>query len=128
MVITVALDQSADAARPFIERAQATHPSLIDSEHHTAALFGMINVPTVVWIDEHGRIVRPPAIEHGSDQFKAFHGQDHQPHLDALARWVREGAIPMTADAARDGQLPPTADEQLARAEFSLAWHLHRTG
>ena len=24
--------------------------------------------------------------------------------------------------------MPPTEDEQLARAEFSLAWHLHRTG
>ena len=31
--ITVALDRSADDARPYIERAAPTHPSLIDSEH-----------------------------------------------------------------------------------------------
>ena len=127
-MITVALDQSAEAARPFIERARPTHPALIDTEHRVAALFGMINIPTAVWIDEQGVIVRPPAIEHGSDQFKAFHGLDHEPHLAALDRWVRDGTLPMTAEAAREGQLPPTPDEQLARTEFTLAWHLHRAG
>jgi hypothetical protein len=36
--ITVALDSSADALRPFIERANPTHPSLIDTDHRTSEL------------------------------------------------------------------------------------------
>jgi len=48
-----------DASRPFIEAANATHPSLLDPTHKVDALFGVINIPNVVWIDETGTIVRP---------------------------------------------------------------------
>ena len=52
-VVTVALDTGGiDAARPWIERAKAEHPSLIDQAHVMDALFGIVNVPCGVWIDE----------------------------------------------------------------------------
>jgi hypothetical protein len=47
------------ASRPFIEAAHADHPSLLDPEHRMDALFGVVNIPNVVWIDEQGVIVRP---------------------------------------------------------------------
>ena len=50
----------ADASRPFIEAAAPTHPSLLDPTHRMDALFGVVNIPNVVWIDESGTIVRPP--------------------------------------------------------------------
>lgn len=126
--MTVALDQCPDDAREYIERTVVEHPSLIDSEHRVAHLYGIINISTIIWIDEEGRMVRPPLIEYGSDMFKEFHGQESQPHLDAVRRWVRTGELPLEADAVREGQVPPTTEEQLARAEFALAWHLHRSG
>ena len=43
----------------FIEQARPAHPSLIDSAHVTDELFGFVNVPNAVWIDESGTIVRP---------------------------------------------------------------------
>lgn len=49
-----------EASRPFIEAAQPDHPSLLDPTHQLDALFGVVNIPNVVWIDEHGMIVRPP--------------------------------------------------------------------
>jgi len=58
-VLAVALDQ-AESARPWIEAAKATYPCLIDSDHHVADLYNLVNVPQAVWIDEQGRIVRPP--------------------------------------------------------------------
>ena len=58
-IVTVALDVDADAARPFIEQAQPEHPSLIDQAHVVDELFGIVNVPNGVWIDEDGMIVRP---------------------------------------------------------------------
>ncbi len=127
-VITVALDRSAEDARPYIEKAKAQHPSLIDSEHRVAHLYGVINVSTVVWIDEEGRVVRPNAIEYGSDIFKEFHGLESAPHLDALRAWVKEGKLSDGPEELRAKLMLPSANEQLARAEFSLAWHLHQAG
>ena len=90
--------------------------------------FGIINISTVIWIDEAGRIVRPPAIEYGTDLFKDFHGKDPAPHLDAVRRWVLAGELAMTTDEVARAQPVPTADEQLGRAEFALAWFLFRRG
>lgn len=58
-VVTVALDVDPEKARPWIEDAAPTHPSLIDAAHVTNELFGFNNVPMAVWIDETGTLVRP---------------------------------------------------------------------
>ena len=57
-VATVALDIEPAHAHPWIDAAAQTHPSLIDTEHVTGGLFGFINIPMAVWIDESGTIVR----------------------------------------------------------------------
>jgi hypothetical protein len=89
----------------------------------------MINVPTVVWIDERGRIVRPNDAAFGNDTFVALHGRPAGPHLDAVRAWVRRGTLPFADDnAIRAHQVLPTAEEQLARAEFALARYLHGAG
>ena len=60
-VVTVALDSAGpEAARPWIEAARPEHPALIDEQHRLDELFGIVNVPSGVWIDEAGVIVRPP--------------------------------------------------------------------
>ena len=128
VVITVALDRSAEDARPFIEAAAPAHPSLVDTEHLVADLYDMINVPTVVWIDEQGRIARPNDVAFGSDQFKDLTGIESAPHLEALRLWVKEGKAPLTPDQVRRQQMLPSAGQQMARAEFTLAWHLHQAG
>ena len=126
--ITVALDRCADDPRPYIERAQPTHPSLIDTEHQVADLYAMINVPTMVWIDEAGRIVRPNDAQFGTDTFTQFHGKRSAPFLAAVHAWVtgKQGAL--TPAQVRSQQLLPTPEGQLARAEFTLAWYLHQQG
>ena len=127
-MISVALDKSPDDVRSFIEAAAPTHPSLIDREHRVADLYRIINVPTVVWIDERGRIVRPNDVAFGTDTFKDLTGIDSAPHLEALRAWVKEGTLPFDDSQVRDLQVLPTEQEQLARAEFSLAWYLHQRG
>ena len=136
-VLTVALDQSPEDSRPYVERALAAHPpkspahanvSLVDSNHVVAHRYGIINISTVIWIDENGLVVRAPAIEYGTDMFKDFHGKDPGPHLDAVRQWVRSGELPMTSGEVSRRQPVPTQDEQLARAEFALAWFLFRRG
>ena len=63
-MVTVALDVDPEAARPFIEEAKPDHPSLIDRAHVVDELFGVVNVPNGVWIDEDGMIVRPAEPAH----------------------------------------------------------------
>jgi hypothetical protein len=128
VIISVALDQSGEDIRPFIEEAKPAHPSLIDTEHVLADLYGMVNIPTAVWIDEDGNIVRPNEPVFGSDMFKDFHGMDTDIHKNELRAWVREGKLPFSPEEIRARQMLPTRDEQLARTEFTLAWHLHGAG
>ncbi len=88
----------------------------------------MINVPTVVWIDEAGHIVRPNDAQFGTDTFTQFHGKHSAPFLAAVRAWAT-GKRPALAPAqVRSQQLLPTPEHQLARAEFTLAWHLHQQG
>lgn len=58
-VVTVALDVEPAHTYKWIDAASPTHPSLIDSTHVTDELFGFVNIPMAVWIDETGTIVRP---------------------------------------------------------------------
>ena len=126
--ITVALDRCADDPRPFVERARPTHPSLLDTEHRLAELFHIVNVPTMIWIDERGRIVRPQDNQFGTDMFTQFHGKASAPYLDLVRAWVREGKGALAPDDVRRHQQVPSADQQSARAERALAWHLHQAG
>ncbi|MFK8025626.1 MAG: hypothetical protein AB8G26_16840 [Ilumatobacter sp.] len=60
-IVTVSLELSGpEASRSLIEAAAPEHPALLDTAHRMGELFGVVNIPNVVWIDEAGMIVRPP--------------------------------------------------------------------
>ncbi len=131
VIISVALDEDAEAVRQWAldEPPSPTRlPVLVDRDHLVAERFGVINVPSTVWIDEEGRIVRPPAIAPGDDQFREFTKIDSSVHHDELRRWVREGDLPVDEQEIARRQVDPDDDLQQARAERRLAMHLHRMG
>lgn len=124
----MALDGSAEAARPWIEAARPTHPALIDPRHLVADLYHMVNVPTVVWIDEHARIVRPNDVAFGTDTFRHITGIEAARHLGLVRAWARGETRPAGPVAVRAEQRLPTAADQQARAEFGLGEWLLRQG
>ena len=126
-VITVAIDRSPEDPRPYIETAGATHPSLIDTEHVAADLYNIVNVPTVVWIDEDGRIVRPQDVHYVSNEFAAITQFHNRKPIEALRAWVRGEAPAYTGDVVADTKVP-TATDQEARAAFAVAWWLTKQG
>ncbi len=128
MVITVALDKSPEDARPWIEAAKPAHPSLIDVRHGLADLYNIVNVPTVLWIDEHGRIVRPNDVAFGTDTFTPITGLEAAKHLAALRAWVRGEAPALPEARVRQLQSLPTGRDQQARAEFGLGEWLFERG
>ncbi len=114
----VALDD-VEAARPWIEKAGLTFPAVVDPHHVTADRYGITNVPSVVWVDEDDRIVKPPTIAPGDDRFVEFTKVASGRHHEALRRWVRSGEVPDVPEVA--GR---TWNEQLALAHRRLAAHL----
>jgi len=126
--VTVALDRCSDDPRPFIEGAGATHPSLVDPEHRVAELYEIVNVPTIFWIDEEGRIVRPHDAQFGTDTFTQFHGKSSGPYLEMIRAWVRDGSGALSPEEVRKLAIHATPEVRQAKAERSLAWHLHKAG
>ena len=149
-VVTVALDTGgAEAAGPWIDAAKAQHPSLIDQAHRLDELLGITNVPTGVWIDEDGVLVRPPEVAHpGRSVLRDMlreHGipKDAPPimletlaeaskirvkpevYADALRNWDAH-ALPPDEVVARSRPRAPELSE--AAAHFELGAHLHRAG
>jgi hypothetical protein len=131
VIIAVALDEDTDAVRQWARDeppTPLTYPVLIDREYRLAELYGIVNVPTTVWIDEHDRIVRPAAITPADDRFKDFTNIDSSLHHEALRQWVNGTEAPLDDQAVRDRQVLPTPELQAARAERRLAMHLLRDG
>jgi hypothetical protein len=102
----------------------------------------MVNVPQCVWIDEAGRIVRPPETAGSTDHFRRMDlatrtmSADDQAarlatraaYLGAVADWVRTGRHALPRDEAQ-AKLPRiTADMALADACFRLGVWLRREG
>jgi hypothetical protein len=151
-IVTVALDTGgADAAGPWIDLAKPEHPALIDEAHMLDELLGVVNVPSGVWIDELGTIVRPPEPAFPGRAVLAELGVpagapprvtemlqeatkiriDPARYAAALRDWVVNGAESRSALApdevvARSTQRPPDASR--AAASFELGQHLHRAG
>jgi hypothetical protein len=153
-IVTVALDIDADAAHRFIDQAQPDHPALIDSAHVLDELFGVVNVPSGIWIDERGMIVRPaepaspgrnPALEsllsidestlppHIADTLVEARKirLDHEAYVGALGDWVGNGARSVYAlapeEVVRRSQ-PRPLEVATAAAAFELGQELHRRG
>ncbi|MBV9755736.1 MAG: hypothetical protein JO047_01655 [Alphaproteobacteria bacterium] len=133
--------RGAEHARPWIEQAKPEHWSLIDTEHRVADLYGMVNVPQAVWIDEAGRIVRPPETAGSTDHFRrmdratrtmapddlAARLAARTAYLDAVRDWVLTGRYALPPDQARDRAPQVTPDIAQANAHFRLGLWLHRS-
>jgi len=125
--VAVSLDHDPQSARPWVEAANLSFPSVVDVNHRTAELYGLINIPSAVWFDEDGRMVRPPTIAPADDRFKEYTGLDSSVHHDALRRWVVDGETPDPELMARWSQ-PEADDQAAARAHRRVASFLHRSG
>lgn len=144
-VIAVAMDSREGDPLPWIDAAKPTYPTLIDREHRLAELYGIVNVPQAVWIDEAGRIVRPAESAGAYEGFRQMNRATREMpedvarrtarakaiYLDAIRDWARNGAgsaYAFTAEQARAHLPAVTEDAATAQAMFRLAQFLLRHG
>lgn len=104
---------------------------LIDVEHLVTRLYDMVNVPTAVWINEKGRIVRPNEVAYVDNRYKGMHGIEASEYLDAIRDWVNLGdasRFVMSEAELKQALTPQNPDWALAAAEFGLGEYLFRAG
>ena len=128
-IISVAQDTggSKDAAK-WITAANPEYTALIDDKHVVTQKYNMVNVPTGVWIDERGSIVRSNEVAFVDDRFKGFTGMESAPYIDAIRDWVTNGekSVYVLGEAELRDRLRPTgSDRALADVEFALAEYLY---
>ena len=153
-IVTVALDTGGiSSAGPWITKGidpERPMTTLIDEAHVTDELFGFVNVPNAVWIDEEGVLVRPahPAhvkvsplrtaeIPEGLGRLGELLGEvkkirtDPVGYVDALRDWAAHGAssrFALSPDEVIARSRPRSAADAEAAAAFELGQHLWRAG
>lgn len=112
--------------------------------HVVAGRYGWVNVPSIAWIDEDGRIVRPNDAGWSGEYFRGMmkpgfsfdtwrEEQDRLRvvYLDAVSDWVANGAASRWAlppDEVRRRLAPPDPKRVEAAAWFALGTFLHQGG
>jgi tetratricopeptide (TPR) repeat protein len=145
-VISVAMDtRGAEAARPWIELANPSYPCLIDEQHLVSDLYGMVNVPNAVWINEEGRIVRPAEAAGTSEAWRTMDrtsfsldpeslqaiGGRRRAYVEAIKDWVAKGdssVHALSSEEVRRRLGEPDEEAALARANFRMGIYLYRAG
>ena len=143
MVVAVAEEsRGANHAKQWIDAAKSEYWQLIDTEHRLEDLYNLVNVPQAVWIDEQGRIVRPPETAGSTDHFRrmdlktrtmspddqAARQAAREAYMQAVRDWVNTGKHALPADRAR-AELPKVTPEIAeARARFRLGVWLRDNG
>jgi hypothetical protein len=149
-VVTVALDVEPAHTHQWIDAASPTHPSLIDTRHVTGELFGFVNIPMAVWIDEHGMLVRnaesatversqyrdmdvppdlPGRLTEMLTEVKAI-PDDSAAYRAAIVDWVARGAaspFALSPDEVVERSRPRGREQAEATACFELGEHLRRS-
>ena len=131
-----------EVLRPFIEDAQPQHPSVIDQAHRMDALFGVTNIPSGIWINEDGVIVRPhesavppPVMRPDNDgQLQPWgmggkFGFDANQYAEMVRDWAKNGPNSKYALSPADviaRSHPHTREISEAAAHFELGQHLWR--
>jgi hypothetical protein len=140
------------------QAAAPAYPCLIDERHLLGELLGIVNVPTAVWIDEQGAIVRPPESPGATDAFRSMNLQTREVpkeraadgrlrrevYVGALRDWIERGAASQHAlppdevrRRMRGGERSETGgraprgidlDASLASAQFRLGVWLAQRG
>jgi hypothetical protein len=125
--------------------APPTYPCLIDERHALGELFGIVNVPTAVWIDEAGVIVRPPEAPGATDAFRSMNFATRevpaeraadrqlrrQVYVAALRDWIERGPDSRHAlapDEVRRRMRGVAPSDSLAAAQFRLGVWLAQRG
>ena len=135
-LISVAQDTGGEeAAGQWFDRAKPTFTQIVDENHVISTTYNMVNVPTGVWINEEGMIVRPNETAYSSNTKLNLRGKELKSrgadYVAALKDWVKNGAesdYALSPEEVAKRVGPRTNEQALAEAEFQLGNYFHEQG
>ncbi len=129
-IVAAAQDSDGEAAAgKSYDRAKATYTTLIDPEHTVSSLYQMVNVPSGVWIDEQGKIVRPAEVAYSTKVALLSIKVDGDKYVAALRDWVNNGdksAYALPPAQLQERLAPRSEAAALADANFKLGVYFHQ--
>jgi len=131
-IVAVAQDTGGEAAAGrFYDAAKATFTALVDVQHTVSSLYNMVNVPTAVWIDEEGRILRHDEDAYSKSYTMGSMKFGNDVYRPAIYDWVKNGAqsqYVMDREQAIARIPKRSAQEALAEPTFKLGVWFHLAG
>jgi len=129
VLIAAAQDTGGEAvAGTWYDQAKATYVTLVDENHTISSLYKLVNVPSAVWIDESGKIVRIDegtyATTHKMGSFE-FGRDDYAP---MVKDWVKKGVASQYASGDAVPDLRKSSSDALAEVNFKLGVYFHQRG
>ena len=135
-IISAAQDTGGEAvAGEWFDKAEATFTQIVDTNHTISSLYNMVNVPTGVWIDEEGIIVRPNETAYSRNIMLTMGGKTLQSsgadYVAALKDWVEKGAdsdFALSREEVTNRLTPRAPENAKAEAAFQLGVYFHEAG
>lgn len=124
-IISFAQDTGGEeAAGPIFDDANVSYTAVIDVNHHISALYNLLNVPSGVWIDEEGQIVRINEGTYAKTHFDGAWGTDD--YVPIVRDWVAKGAdseYVWDKDRVTESIFQRTPEAKRAQPAFRLGTH-----
>lgn len=129
----------------WARQSPPTYTCLIDEAHVVAELYGMVNVPQGVWIDENGHIVRPAESAGSADMARHMNRETFEiaddvaalgvdvrnAYVDAVRDWAERGAqspYVLSPEEVRKRMRGPKEDDVVAATHVRLGRYLYGRG
>lgn len=108
---------------PWYEKAHVTFTALADPHHTVSSLYQIINVPSGIWVDEQGRIVRPAEVSYSKQQKIMGQLIGDNRYAQGVRDWVEKGpssAFVLPPETLSKKLQARPRDLRLADAHFKL--------
>jgi hypothetical protein len=129
VIIAAAQDSGGEAvAGSWYDAAKASYVTLVDENHTISSLYNLVNVPSAVWIDESGKVIRVDegayATTHKMGEFE-FGRDDYAP---IVKDWVLKGEQSIYASSNQLPDLDQSTEKALAEPNFKLGVYFQQQG
>jgi len=131
-IISAAQDTGGEEkAGPIFDKANVTYTAIVDENHTISSLFNFVNVPSAVWIDEKGMVVRIDEGTYTKSAKVLGNTIGHDGYVPALRDWVANGdksEFIMSPEEVASSIRPRAKNEELAEPAFKLANYFYNKG
>ncbi|MEO1973395.1 MAG: hypothetical protein ABGX07_17680 [Pirellulaceae bacterium] len=132
VIMSAAQDTGGEAAAGKIfDDAKVTYTAIIDEDHTISSLFNLVNVPSGVWIDEQGQIVRLNEGTYSKHHKLGTFEFGSDIYVPALRDWIAKGSdseFAWSPEEVSANLIPRTPAGERAEPAFKLGVYFHSQG